>query len=112
MNTISTWLLNHERMKIIFFSDVRTIVDINEKKKWLSKNQVTNIIKYCYDKDNEIEHTILDKDWFVTFTKYFQYLGFFVPFILSDDYDINGRMKKVTRTWEYWDSLGMQKKMI
>ena len=36
------------------------------------------IIEICYDKDIETDDIIVDKDGFITFTKYFKYLGSFL----------------------------------
>ena len=52
------------------------------------------IIEIYYDKDIETDDIIVDKDGFITFTKYFKYLGSFISFILNDDYDIDGGVKK------------------
>ena len=52
------------------------------------------IIEIYYDKDIETDDIIVDKDGFITFTKYFKYLGSFISFILNDDYDIDEGVKK------------------
>ena len=36
----------------------------------------------------------MDKYGFITFTAYFKYFGSFISFILSNDYDVNERIKK------------------
>ena len=70
------------------------------------------IIEVYYDKDTETEDIILDKDGFITFTKYFKYLGSFISFILNDDYDITERIKKANQRMRALNFFGMQKKSI
>ena len=87
--------------------DENTIVEVKKKKR-LSKDQIIKIIEVYYDKDTETEDIIVDKDGFITFTKYFKYLGSFISFILNDDHDIAGRIKKTNQSMGslklFWDA--------
>ena len=88
-------------------NDENTIVEVKKKKK-LSKDQIIKIIEVYYDKDTETEDIIVDKDGFITFTKYFKYLGSFISFILNDDHDIAERIKKANQSMGalnfFWDA--------
>ena len=81
---------------------------MSKSKKRLSKDQIMKIIEVYYDKDTETEDIIVDKDGFITFTKYFKYLGSFFSFILNEDHDIAERIKKANQSMGalecFWDA--------
>ena len=74
--TISIRLADYEIKIIIFSNEVKSIVDVKKKRR-LSKDQIIEIIEIYYEKDIETEDIIVDKYGFMTFTKYFKYLGYF-----------------------------------
>ena len=51
----------------------------------------------CYNKAVETKDIIVDGNGFTSFTKFFKYLGSFISYDLSDEYDNKVRMKKANQ---------------
>lgn len=78
-------------MKITSISDNNLLVNINEKTKKPSNEVIIDIVEKCYNNASDTENIIVDKNGFISFTKYFKYFGSFILYDLSDEYDINER---------------------
>ena len=53
--------------------------------------------KDCYNKAVETKDIIVHGNGFTSFTKFFKYLGSFISYDLSDEYDNKVRMKKANQ---------------
>ena len=55
------------------------------------------IIERQYNIAPETKNFVICKNSFISFTKYFKYLGSYISFDLDDIYDINSRIKKANQ---------------
>ena len=72
--TMNEWLIKYENMKISSISENNIIVDINKKKKF-SDEAIKKMLEDCYNKASETKDIIIDGNGFISFTKFFKYLG-------------------------------------
>ena len=54
-------------------------------------------IEDCYNKALKTKDIIVDGNGFISFTKFFKYLGSFISYDLSGEYDDKVRMKKTNQ---------------
>ena len=92
---IQSWIKNHERTSISQYNS--SFLDLTKKKKKAPLKTMKLIIERQYNIAPETKSFVICKNRFISFTKYFKYLGSYISFDLDDIYDINSRIKKANQ---------------
>ena len=74
--------------------------------------KLLKIIEDQYNKASETKDMIVDGNDFISFTNFFKYVGSFISYDLSDEYDIKVRSKKANQSMGVLIFLGKQMKQI
>ena len=69
---------------------------------------MSHIIEKYYDHSSKTKKYFLEDHGFISFTKLFKYLGSWISFDLSDEFDIEERIKSANKAMGalrfYWES--------
>ena len=92
---IQSRIKNHERTSISQYNS--SFLDLTKKKKKAPLKTMKLIIERQYNIAPETKNFVIYKNSFISFTKYFKYLGSYISFDLDDIYDINSRINKANQ---------------
>ena len=104
---IKSWINDHEK-HLLFQSNLPAFDPLAKKKRKPSFKQMSRIIETYYDRSPKTKKYFLEEHGFISFTKLFKYLGSWISFDLSDEFDIEERIKSANKAMGalrfYWKS--------
>lgn len=104
---IKSWINDHEN-HLLSQSNLPVFDPLAKKKRKPSFKQMSRIIETYYDRSPKTKNYFLEVHGFMSFTKLFKYLGSCISFDLSDEFDIEERIKSANKAMcalrFYWKS--------
>ena len=106
-SVIKSWIADHEK-HLLSQSNIPIFDPLAIEKRKPAFKQLSLTIEKYYHRSFKTKKCFLEDHGFISFTKFFKYLNSWISFDLSDEFDIDKRIKSANKTMcaliFYWKS--------